>query len=83
MEKFKGYGLKDNFKIFIVAHGNEQDTMLNLDCSSPAAQMHSMMTCLVVAACNNLYAKGKLDIKVLSYKQRCLAHLCMLLAWLS
>jgi hypothetical protein len=52
VEKFKADGTRDNFKSRLVAHGNEQDTTLYPDRSSPTAQMHSIMSCLAVAACN-------------------------------
>jgi hypothetical protein len=63
IEKFKADGTTDKFKSRLVAHGNEQDANLYPDCSSPTAQMHSIMTCLTVAACNPQYAVAKLDVK--------------------
>jgi hypothetical protein len=63
IEKFKADGSIDKFKSRLVAHGNEQDATLYPDCLSPTAQMHSIMTCLTVAACNPQYEVVKLDIK--------------------
>ncbi len=63
IKKFKADGSTDKFKNRLVAHGNEQDASLYPDRSSPSAQMHSIMTCLMVAACNPQYAVAKLDVK--------------------
>jgi hypothetical protein len=63
VEKFKADGTRDKFKSRLVAHGNEQDTTLYPDRSSPTAQMHSLMCCLAVAACNPQYHIAKLDVK--------------------
>jgi len=43
VEKFKADGIRDKFKSHLVVHSNEQDSMLYPDCSSPMAQMHSIM----------------------------------------
>jgi hypothetical protein len=63
IEKFKADGSTDKFKSRLVAHGNEQDASMYPDRSSPTAQMHAIMTCLSVAACNPQYAVAKLDVK--------------------
>jgi hypothetical protein len=63
VEKFKADGSTDKFKSRLVAHGNEQDASLYPDRSSPTAQMHAIMTCLTVAACNPQYKVAKLDVK--------------------
>jgi hypothetical protein len=63
VQKFKADGTRDKFKSRLVAHGNEQDSMLYLDCSSPTAQLHSIMTCLPVVASNPQYSIAKLDVK--------------------
>jgi hypothetical protein len=63
IEKFKADGSHDKYKSRLVAHGNEQDTKLYPDRASPTAQLHSIMTCLAVAACNEKCSVGKLDIK--------------------
>jgi hypothetical protein len=63
IEKFKADGSTDKFKSRLVAHGNEQDANLYPDRSSPMAQIHSIMMCLTVAACNPQYEIAKLDVK--------------------
>jgi hypothetical protein len=63
IEKFKADGSHDKYKSRLVAHGNEQDTKLYPDRASPTAQLHSIMTCLAVAACNEKCSVGKLDVK--------------------
>ncbi len=63
IEKFKADGSHDKYKSRLVAHGNEQDTTLYPDRASPTAQLHSIMTCLAVAACNEKCSVGKLDVK--------------------
>jgi hypothetical protein len=34
-----------------------------IEVSSPTAQIHSIMMCLMVAACNPQYSRAKLDVK--------------------
>ncbi len=63
IEKFRADGSHDKYKSRLVAHGNEQDTTLYPDRASPTAQLHSIMACLAVAACNEKYSVGKLDVK--------------------
>jgi hypothetical protein len=63
VEKFKADGTRDKFNCHLVAHGNEQDTTLYPDRSSPTAQMHSIMSFLVVAACNSQRHIAKLHVK--------------------
>jgi hypothetical protein len=61
VEKFKADGTRDKFKSRLVAHGNEQDSMLYPDRSSPTAQMHSIMTFLDVwyAGVREMYGEVK------------------------
>jgi hypothetical protein len=63
VEEFKADGSHDKYKSRLVAHGNEQDTTLYPDRASPMAQLHSIMTCLAVAACNEKCSVDKLDVK--------------------
>ena len=46
-----------------MAHGNERDATLYVDRSSPMAGIHSIVSCLTVAACNSNYVIGKLDVR--------------------
>ncbi len=46
-----------------MSHGNEQDALLYPDRSSPTVNVHAIMTCLAIAACNRLYTLGKIDVK--------------------
>jgi hypothetical protein len=52
VENFKADGSHDKYKSRLVAHGNEQDTML-----------YPILTCLAIAACNEKCSVGKLDVK--------------------
>jgi hypothetical protein len=63
IEKFKADGSHDKYKSRLVAHGNEQDDTLYPDRASPTAQLHSIMACLAIAACNEKCSVGKLDVK--------------------
>jgi hypothetical protein len=63
IEKFNADGLHDKYKSKLVAHGNEQDTKLYPDSASSTVQLHSIMMCLAVAACNEKCSVGKLDVK--------------------
>jgi hypothetical protein len=63
VEKFMADGQHNKFKSRLVSHGNEQDSTLYPDRSSPTAAVHTIMTVLMVAACNSNYHIGKLDIK--------------------
>jgi hypothetical protein len=51
IEKFKADGSRDKFKSRLVTQGNEQDTILYPDLSSPTAHLQSIMMCLTVAVC--------------------------------
>jgi hypothetical protein len=62
-EKFMADGQHDKFKSCLVSHGNEQDSTLYPDRSSPMAAVHTIMMVLMVAACNRDYLMGKLDVK--------------------
>ena len=44
-------------------NGNEQDPELFPDKSSPTATIHSLMTCLTIAAYNKVELIGKIDVK--------------------
>jgi hypothetical protein len=63
VEKFMADGQHDKFKSRLVSHGNEQDSTLYPDRSSPTVAIHTIMTVLMVAACNSNYHMGKLDVK--------------------
>jgi len=63
VEKFLADGRHDKYISRLVAHGNEQDTTLYTDRSSPTASIHAIFSCLTVAACNPEYVVGKLDVK--------------------
>ena len=58
-----GFPEHDKFKSRLVFDGNEQDTELFPDRSSPTAALHSIMACLAVAASNGLTRIGKIDVK--------------------
>jgi hypothetical protein len=63
VEKFMADGQHDKFKSRLVSHGNEQDSTLYPDRSSPMMAMHTIMTVLMVAACNSNCHMEKLDVK--------------------
>jgi hypothetical protein len=63
IEKFLANGEHDKFKARIVAHGNEQDTLLYPDQLSPTASMQASMACLAIAAYNRNFRLAKIDIK--------------------
>jgi hypothetical protein len=63
VKKFIADGKHDKYKSRLVAHGNEQDSMIYADRSSPTMWIHLIMTCLMLAACNNDCVGGKLDEK--------------------
>jgi hypothetical protein len=52
VQKFLANGEHDKYKSRLVAHGNEQDTTLYSDRSSPTASIHLITTCLAIAAYN-------------------------------
>ncbi len=63
VQKFDASGGHDKYKSRLVSHGNEQDTSLYPDRSSPTVSVHAIMTCLAIAACNPTYTMGKIDVK--------------------
>jgi hypothetical protein len=63
VQKFLANGKHDKYKSRLVAHSNEQDTTLYSDRSSPKASVHSIMTCLAIAACNTDCIVDKLVVK--------------------
>jgi len=63
VEKFLANGDHDKTKSRIVTHGDEQDSTLYADHSSPTAGIHSIMSCLKIAACNPDFEVAKLDVK--------------------
>jgi hypothetical protein len=63
VEKFTADGKHDKCKSRLVAHGNEQDSIIYADWSSPTVAIQLLMTCQSIAACNGDSALGKLDIK--------------------
>jgi hypothetical protein len=66
-EGFKLLGMHlcmhDKFKSQLVPHGNEQDTLLYPDRSSPTVGIHTIMMGVIIASCNTDYLVGKLDVK--------------------
>jgi hypothetical protein len=63
IEKFTADGRHDKFKSRLVAHGNEQDAMIYADQSSPTVAIQSLMTRMMLAACNRDCIVGMLDVK--------------------
>ncbi len=63
VEKFDANGEHEKFKSRLVSHGNEQDSNLYLERSSPTVSVHVIMTCLVAVACKDEYTLGKIDVK--------------------
>jgi len=63
IEKFLANGEHDKFKSRIVAHGNEQDTLLHPERSSPTVSMQAIMACLAIAAYNRNFRIAKIDVK--------------------
>jgi hypothetical protein len=51
VDKFTADGKHDKCKLRLVAHGNEQDSMIYADWLSPTVTIQSLMTCLSIAAC--------------------------------
>ncbi len=60
---FTADGMHDKFKSRMVMNGNEQDRDMYLDRLSPTVAIHSLLTCLAVAAYNPMYVMAKIDIK--------------------
>ena len=63
MEKFTADRRYNKYKSLLVAHGNEQDSTIYADQSSPTVMIQSLTTCLTLAACNDDCVVGKLDVK--------------------
>jgi hypothetical protein len=63
VQKFDASGEHDKYKSRLVSHGNEQDTSMYPDRSSPTVSVHAIMTCLALAACNPTYTLAKIDVK--------------------
>jgi predicted small secreted protein len=63
VEKFDASGRHKKYKSRLVSHGNEQDTSLYPDRSSPTVSVHVILMCLALAACNTAYTLGKIDVK--------------------
>jgi hypothetical protein len=63
VEKLTAEGDVDKVKSRMVANGNEQDPKLYPDKSSPTVAVHSILTCLAMAAYDNSYKMAKVDVK--------------------
>jgi len=63
VEKFDASGQHEKHKSRLVSHGNEQDTNLYPNRSSPTVSVHAILTCLALAACNTAYTLAKIDVK--------------------
>ncbi len=63
VEKFTADGSYDKHKARKVAHGNEQDSVLYPDRSSPTVGMHAILTSLAFAAYNPNLKFAKIDVK--------------------
>ena len=63
VEKFTADGTHDKYKSRMVMNGNEQDPDMYPDRSSPTVAIHSLFTCLTVAAYNPTYVMAKIDVK--------------------
>jgi hypothetical protein len=63
VEKFMADGTHDKFKSHMVMNRNEQDPDMYPDRSSPTVAIHSLLTCLTVAAYNPMYVMAKIDVK--------------------
>jgi len=64
VEKFDASGQHKKYKSRLVSHGNEQDTSMYPNWSSPTVSVHAILTCLTLAACNTAYTLAKIDVKV-------------------
>jgi hypothetical protein len=64
VEKFVADSMHDKFKSRMVMNGNEQDTDMYLDRSSPTVAMHVLLTFLAVAMYNSMYVMAKIDVNV-------------------
>lgn len=63
VEKFLANGEHDKCKLRLVLHGNEQDPLLFPNKSSPTVAIHSILSCLTVAAYNGVQEAAKIDLK--------------------
>ncbi len=63
VEKFSANGDHDKVKSHLVANGNEQDQELYPDRASPTVAIHSILTCLAVAAHKDDCKVSKADVK--------------------
>jgi len=63
VEKFDASRQHEKYKSRLVSHGNEQDTSLYPNWSSPTVSEHAILTCLTLAACNMAYTLAKIDMK--------------------
>jgi len=63
VEKFDASRQHEKYKSRLVSHGNEQDTNLYPNRSSPTVSVHAILTCLALAACNTAYTLAKIDVK--------------------
>ena len=63
VDKFLADGTFDKCKGRVVLHGNEQDPEMYPDRSTPTAAVHSIFTCLAVAAFHNIKEVAKIDVK--------------------
>jgi hypothetical protein len=70
VEKFTAVGKHNRYKNGLVVHGNEQGAALYADQSSPTVNMQLLIMCLAVAACNEDYVLGKLDVKEHLFRPR-------------
>jgi hypothetical protein len=63
VEKLTADGAHDKFKSGMVMNGDEQDPNMYPERSSPTVAIHSLLTCLAVAAYNATYIMAKIDMK--------------------
>jgi hypothetical protein len=63
VEKFLADSTHVKFKSRKVMNGNEQHLDMYPDQSSPTVAIHSLLTCLMLAAYNSTYAMAKIGIK--------------------
>jgi hypothetical protein len=74
IEKFIVDGKHDKYKSLLVTHGNEQDTMMYPDRSSPMVRIHLIMTYLGLAAHNGIEKVGKIDLKGAFIQTKMMVH---------
>ncbi len=63
VEKFLADGSFDEVKSRMVTNGDEQDPQLYPNRSSPTVALHSIFTCLAVAAYTRQYTVANIDVK--------------------